>query len=287
MKVNLRKDLPRLLVVVVAAFIMACNIRFLVRSAGLFPGGATGLTLLIQEIFSKFFQIDVPYTIINLAINAIPIYIGFRFIGKKFTLLSCVMIVLTSVFTDLLPGGVVITEDVLLISVFGGIINGFVISTCLRVDATSGGTDFIAVYLSQKKGMESFNIALGINVVILCTAGVLFGWDKALYSIIFQYASTQVLHVLYKRYQKETFFIVTNRPSEVCQAIRSVSGHASTVLEGEGSYENKKRNVVYSIVALSEKQAVLNAVKAADEKAFINTIKTEQLSGRFRQPTIE
>ena len=67
------------------------------------------------------------------------------------------------------------------------------------MNATTGGTDFIAIYLSDKKGVDSFNIVLGLNAVILAAAGILFGWDKALYSIIFQYASTQVLHVLYKK----------------------------------------------------------------------------------------
>lgn len=84
-----------------------------------------------------------------------------------------------------------------MISIFGGIINELVISICLLVNATTGGTDFIAIYLSEKKGVDSFHIVLELNVVILASAGLLFGWDKALYSIIFQYASTQVLHTLY------------------------------------------------------------------------------------------
>ena len=71
--------------------------------------------------------------------------------GKKFTLYSCLCIVLTSVLTDLIPG-IAITSDVLLISIFGGIINGFAISLCLLTGSTTGGTDFISIYLSEKKG---------------------------------------------------------------------------------------------------------------------------------------
>ena len=109
------------------------------------------------------------------------------------------MIFLTGIFTDMVPG-YKITYDLLLISIFGGMINGFVISVCFAMNATTGGTDFIAIYLSEKKGVESFNLVLGLNVIILSAAGLLFGWDKALYSIIFQYASTQVLHALYKKF---------------------------------------------------------------------------------------
>ena len=151
------------------------------------------------------------------------------------------------------------------------------------VDATSGGTDFIAIYLSEKKGMDSFNIVLGINAVILALAGILFGWDKALYSIIFQYVSTQVLHVMYKKYQQETLFVVTNKPKEVCDVIYKVSNHGATILEGRGSFEHCERDVVYSVVSGAESKKVIRAIKTTDDKAFINAVKTRQLSGRFYQ----
>ena len=115
---------------------------------------------------------------------------------------------LTNILTDIIPG-FAITYDTLLISIFGGLINGFVISLCLWMNATTGGTDFIAIYFSEKKGIDSFNIVLGMNAIILIAAGILFGWDKALYSIIYQYASTQVLHTLYKKYQHIKNVILT------------------------------------------------------------------------------
>jgi uncharacterized membrane-anchored protein YitT (DUF2179 family) len=196
------------------------------------------------------------------------------------------MIVLTSILTDIIPAHV-ITYDTLLISIFGGMINGFVISLCLMMDATTGGTDFISIYFSEKTGMDSWNLVLGINIIIISAAGIMFGWDKALYSIIFQYASTQVLHVMYKRYQKQTIFIVTNHAKEVCDAIYKVSNHGATILEGEGSYEHKERDIVYSVVSGEESKKVLTAVKETDPKAFVNIIKTEELSGRFYQRPTE
>lgn len=282
MRFSLREDGKRIIVVCLAAVLMAVNIKTFVRTGGLYPGGATGLTILIQRIGELLFRIEIPYTLVNLLLNAFPVYIGFRFIGKKFTLYSCLMIVLTSILTDMIPG-YVITYDILLISVFGGIINGLVISLCLMMNATTGGTDFIAIYLSDKKGVDSFHIVLGLNIVILGIAGILFGWDKALYSIIFQFVSTQILHVLYKKYQQQTLFIVTNRAEEICAAIYEVSHHGATVLEGKGSYGHQERNVIYSVVSSAECKKVIRAVKLVDEEAFVNAIRTEQLYGRFYQ----
>lgn len=280
------QEAKRIVVIVLAALLMAVNIRFLVRNAGLFPGGATGLTLLIQESFEEFFHINISYTILNVAINAVPVYIGFRYIGKKFTLFSCVMIFLTGFFTDLIPSYVV-TDDVLLSCIFGGIINGFVISLVLNVDATTGGTDFISIFLSTRTGMDSFNIVLGINAVILCTAGFLFGWDKALYSIVFQYASTEVLHLLYKKYQQQTLFIVTNFPDEICHKIHDMTDHGATIINAEGSYEHQNHRIVYSVVSRAEYHKVIKAAKVIDPGCFINAISTEELAGRFNQRPYE
>ena len=204
MKFNAKEDIKRFLVVCLAAAVMALNIKTFVRTGGLYPGGANGLTLLIQRSAEMFLGLSLPYSIVNVLLNAVPIYIGFRFIGKKFTLLSCLEIVMASILTDLIPG-YVITYDILLISVFGGLINGVCISLCLAANATTGGTDFIAIFLSEKKGIDSWNMVLGLNAIIIGIAGVLFGWDKALYSIIFQYTSTQVVHLLFKKYRSTRF----------------------------------------------------------------------------------
>lgn len=282
MKFDLKEDGKRILVICLASVLMAVNIKTFVQTGGLYPGGVTGLTILIQRAAEMFFHISVPYTPVNLLLNAIPIYIGFRYIGKKFTLYSCLMILISGVLTDVIPA-MAITSDILLISIFGGMISGMAISLCLLMDATTGGTDFIAIFLSDRKGMDSWNLILGINVVILSLAGLLFGWDKALYSIIFQFASTQVLHTLYKKYQRQTLFIVTNREKEVCEVISRVSHHGATILEGRGSFESKERNLVYSVVSGAESKKVVREVKKLDPGAFINVIKTDELSGRFYQ----
>ena len=168
---DLKKDTKRILVIILAALLMAVNIKTFVQAGNLLPGGATGLTLLIQRAVKLFFDLDIPYSPINILLNAIPAFIGFKFIGKKFTIYSCLMILLVGLFADLIPA-YTITDDVLLVSIFGGIINGAAISICLSVEATSGGTDFIAIYMSEKKHMDSWNFVLGINAVILSVAGL-------------------------------------------------------------------------------------------------------------------
>ena len=277
-----RKDLLTILVIFVAAVIMAFNIKSFVRTAGLYPGGANGLTILIQHISETWFSVELSFTVINLLINSIPIYIGFRYVGKKFTFYSLIMIIIAGIFTDFIPG-ILITEDILLISIFGGIINGVAISMCLLTGATFGGTDIIAIFLSEKKGVDAFNYVLAFNAMILIAAGIMFGWDKALYSIIFQYVSTTVIRLMYRKFHRATLFIVTNKPQEVSDVSYKISQHGATILEGEGSFGHCERNVVYSVVDKPQVKKVIKAIKEIDPEAFVNEVRTERLAGNFYQ----
>ncbi len=274
------KEAKRLLMITAGACIMAVNIKSFIRAGNLVPGGFNGITLLLQQIGRAFFDVEVPYTLINLLLNAIPVFISFKFIGKKFTLYSCLMIILSSVLTDILPGYAV-TQDTLLVCVFGGIINAFAISLCLKAGATSGGTDFIAIFFSEKFGIDTFNYIFIGNVVVILIAGRLFGWDEALYSIIFQYASTQMLHMLYKRYQKQTLFIITEKQEEVYEEIKNITNHDTTLFKGIGCYRKQECNMLYSVVGSDEIHKVVTKIREIDGQAFINIMKTEQITGRF------
>ena len=281
-KNQMADTIKRTLMIILAATIMAVNLKSFVRTGGLIPGGFNGLTRLIQEISVLMWNVEPPFSVINFTLNAIPVVISYKFIGKKFTMYSCLMIVLTGVLTDIVPGYAV-TTDPLLVSVFGGLFQELAISICLFSGATSGGTDFIAIFLSEKFGIDSWNYIFAGNVVILVIAGMLFGWDKALYSIIFQFASTQVLQTLYKRYQKQTLLIVTGKPDEIYEGIREITNHDATLIKGIGCYRKKECNILYSVVGRDEVRKVLRYVKETDPEAFVNMIRTESLSGRFYQ----
>lgn len=140
----------RVILVIAGAVIFSMNLNSFAYAAELFPGGFAGISLLIQRAFLKFFNVKIPYTVLYFALNAVPVFISFKYIGKKFTIFSLLMIAVSSFLTDFIPS-IRITDDLLLCSIFGGILNGLAITCCLYADATSGGTDFIAIYFSEKK----------------------------------------------------------------------------------------------------------------------------------------
>lgn len=277
----LREAGLRMLVIVVYSVIVALNFKSFVQAGDLFPGGFTGLTRLLQRCAQEYWKITLPFAPLNLLFNAIPAAVSLKLIGKRFTMYSCLAIVFSSFFTDMIPA-VPVTEDILLICVFGGLVNGFAISLCLQVRITSGGTDFIAIALAERKNINAWNYIFCGNVVMLMVAGALFGWDRALYSIIFQFASTQVVRMMDPDGRRMTLFIVTGREKAggVCAQIQDTR-HTATLIEGVGLYNGEPCVMIYSVVGSNQLRRLTRKVKQADPHAFVNVIRTEKLMGNF------
>ena len=161
----------------------------------------------------------------------------------------------------------------MLVAVFGGLINGVSIGICLYVRITSGGTDFIAIPLMERWNVSTWNYILAGNVVMLLIAGALFGWESALYSIIFQFASTQVVRVM-----------DPESTGGVCAQIQELH-HTATLVEGVGLYNGERCVLIYTVVYVGEVRKMTRMVHQADPKAFINVLRTERLAGNFyRRP---
>jgi uncharacterized membrane-anchored protein YitT (DUF2179 family) len=276
----------RLFLVLLGSVLMAFNLNTFVKAGGLIPGGFNGLTILIQDICLRYGGFQIPFTVINYALNAVPAIFCFKFIGKKFTLYSVLMVAVSSILIDWMPSMFIDflqLKDTLLSSVFGGLLNAVSIALCLHADATSGGTDFIAIFISEKYRKDAWNYIFAGNCVVLAAAAFLFTPEKALYSIIFQFTTTLALGRLYHSYQQRTLLIITNKPDEICAAISEMTHHGATVFDGFGSYEKKKRALVYSVVTASEVNNLLPALKKIDGESFTNVLRTEHLNGRFYQ----
>ena len=112
------KEILSFLLILAGSAILAINMNTFVEQGGLVPGGFSGLSKLIQRVALTFFGLKIPFTLLNVFFNAIPAMLAYRFVGKKFTILSCISIVVVSVLVDQLPV-TPITGDILLISVFG------------------------------------------------------------------------------------------------------------------------------------------------------------------------
>ena len=275
-----KREAKAAVMVTVSAICMAFNINTFVNAVGLYPGGFNGIALLVQRVGDSFWHVSLALSLVSYPLNILALMISFRDLGKRFIIYTCLSVGLCGLLTDIIPAFAV-TSDVLLGSVFGGIINGVCISMAMLAGGSTGGLDILANVYGHRLNRDPWNITLAANCVILAAAGLLFGWDKALYSIIFQYASTQVIHLLYRKYQKATLFIISQQYEKIYQVIMEQTNHSATVLDGTGCYTNQEKKMIYSVVSGQEVKSLVRSIRRTDPAAFINIVKTTELDGRF------
>lgn len=279
-------DIKLLVLSIVSAAINAIAITSFSIPAKLYPGGFSGISRLTTDVLFDFFGISVPYSVLYLLLNLISSIFVFKSIGKKFTIYSIIQFSLASLFSLIFPQ-LFFLKDTLLYCVFGGIINGIAVGIALSCDFSTGGMDFFTVYFSNKFKKSILSYSLYINIFILVLAGLIYGWDRALYSIIFQFCSTQVVKVMHQRYTYTTLTIITNKPDEVANTILSNVRHGITEIKAEGYFSKKDVTMLYMVVNSYQYRDVVKYVLSCDPHAFINVQKTEEIYGNYYQKPLD
>ncbi len=270
----------RFLQVCLGAGLTALAMNLFVEPAGLLPGGFVGLSKLIQRIVLDQTGIHISYALLNISLNLIPAIYAFFNIGRKFLSLSVFCMVLSSILIDLLPV-FPITQDIILATVFAGVMNGIGLSIILNANACAGGTDFIAMSVSNKKNMTIWNEIMIFSVVILIISAIYFDVDKALYSIIFQFISTQMINLGHLRYQRRTCFVVTPHPEPLAQELMKITRHGITCFKGNGAYSGKEQYLLYMVVNRTDIPKIKRYLAQNAPHTFLNVTDSEQLGGNF------
>ncbi len=277
---SLAKDL---LLTVIGAVISAININTFVYSGGLVPGGFSGVSLTLVRLAERYFGFTLNYSVLYILFNIFPTLLVFKYVSKRFTLKSLVYVVLNSVLVQVIPK-IPVTDDMLLVSVFGGIIAGLSTSIVLRCNACGGGTDFISIYFAKKKQRSVWNELFIANACILLIAGAFLGWESALYSIIFQFVNTQIIKAFDDRYKRSSFIIISEKAQEIAQAIYDVKYHHSvTLFDAIGGYTGTKKTVLYTVVGDYEVNRLIATIHEIDPNAFINIDNNQRVIGNFHE----
>jgi uncharacterized membrane-anchored protein YitT (DUF2179 family) len=264
---------------------MALNINSFIHAGDLIPGGFMGTTLLLRQIGALLFNADIPFSPVFYGFCLIPAIISYFHIGKKFTIYSCISILLVGVLEDSIPpifANYLRVQNPLLSAIFGGLLNAFAISLCLHVGATSGGTDFVAIFISEKCRQDGWRYIFAFNCIVLLAAACIFDIDKALFSVIFQYITTIGIKYFYLGYQQKTLLIITDSPTAVYEAIKNSCDRAATSFTGIGQFQKKERTLIYSVVSADEVDSVILEIKKCDPGVFVNVIRSEYIKGNFR-----
>lgn len=284
--INFKKLIIKVALIFCGILCYSIGLKWFVYPANILPAGFTGLSLLLQKLVYNATNVLLPVTVYNIAWNIIPAILSYKFVGKKFTIVSFIILFLFNFIADNIPS-VNLTSDPLIAAIFGGILCGFGASLWFRCGVSGGGTDFVAMTLSSKFHIQSFGIIMCFNVILILIQGILFGWDFAFYSIIYQYVSTQAINLFYRHYEARTIFIITDKADEVSSEMIKKSGHSSTRFKGIGSYSKNEKSMLYTVVTQPEVRKITNIIKKCDPHAFINVVKSNEVQGNFSYLSVE
>lgn len=282
----LKKNFKYLPWVIVSALLQAISLTSFSVPNKIYPSGVAGISRLASDALFDNFNINIKYTLIMVGINLILSIIVYRHIGKLFTILSLTQNILVSILASILPQYIFI-EDKMLMSIFGGIINGFGIGLALSHNASSGGSDFVSIYFANKYKRNMWNYIFGFNCFLIIIIGLLYGWDRALYSIIFQFCTTQIVNRMHIRYTSQTITIITSKPDEVSKEIFNTIRHGITEIKAVGAYKKSDTTMLYTVVNGYQTQDVVDAILKVDEKAFINIQDTKFVYGNYYQKPLD
>lgn len=272
--------------VLLAGFMQAAIIQVFMNPINLLSSGFTGVAIFVEKITSMFLGFSFPVSIGMLALN-IPVAIFCsKHISKRFTFFSLLQVFFASFFLKVLNFRPLF-EDVLLNVIFGGFLYGIMTVIALKGNASTGGTDFIALYISNKRGKSIWSYVFVFNAILITVFGFMFGWEYAGYSILFQFVSTKTIDSFYHRYERMTMQITTTKPDEVIRAYVSEYRHGLSRVDGIGGYSGKQISLLHTVVSSYEIQDIAKLMRKADPHAIINTFKSEDFYGGFYLKPIE
>ena len=286
MKIYKYFDIKLFFTAIISALIHSFAICNFSIPAKLYPTGFSGICRLVSDLSFEFLNISISYSILYFSLNIVATIFVFNKLGKKFAIYSVFQFIFVSIFTSIFKP-VVILDETLLMAVFGGIINGCGIGLALYNNFSSGGFDFISVYFSNKYKKSVWNYILFVNCFILIVSGFVFGWERSLYSIIFQFCSTNVVKMLHNRYTHKTLTIITKYPNEVSDNILKNVRHGITEIKATGYFSKQDEEILYTVVNSFQYKDVINAVMDVDPKAFINVQETIAVYGNYYQKPLD
>ncbi|WP_296000149.1 YitT family protein [uncultured Veillonella sp.] len=254
---------------------------FLVPNS-IIDGGVVGISLMATELTGISFSVFV--VILNLPF----LYIGYRLIGRSFTIATLFSVMCISVFSVFMHDVPPVTIDPFLASIFGGIILGLGVGMIIRNGGSLDGSEIVAIIFDKKSSFSVGEIVMFLNLFILGAAGFVNSWNSAMYSLIAYFIAYKMIDITITGLEESKgVMIITDYPDEISEVLTKRLGRGVTVLFGEGGYSKQPKKVLYSVVTRLEITKLKDVVYENDENAFITISDVHDVfGGQFGKKTI-
>jgi len=281
-KLPLSKVILRVIAITIGAILMATGLEIFLVPNHVIDGGITGISIMLAHISG--WKLGLFLFILNLPF----VYLGYKQLGKTFAFSTIYGIIVLSIFTSFFHPIPPFTEDILLATVFGGMILGIGVGLVIRNGGALDGTEILALVITKKVPFSVGQIIMFINVFILAAAGFVFTWDRAMYSLLaYVIAMKAIDTVVAGLEESKSVWIISDEAEEIGNAVNARLGRGVTYLNGEGAYTGDNKKVIFSIITRLEESKLTTIVEEIDPSAFLAIADiTEVRGGRFKKRDI-
>ncbi|MYL29093.1 DUF2179 domain-containing protein [Halobacillus halophilus] len=261
---------------------MAVGLEIFLVPNQVIDGGIVGISIILSHLTEWklglfIFLLNIPF-----------FFLGYNLIGKTFAWSTVYGIAILSTATTVLHPVPAFTDDILLATLFGGFILGIGVGMVIRYGGCLDGTEISAILISSKIPFSVGEIIMFINLFILGSAGFVFGWDRAMYSLLAYFVAYKMIDITIKGLdESKAVHIISDEYESISEAIIQRLGRGVTFLKGEGAFSNDEKKVIFCVINRLEEAKLKALVQEHDEEAFmaIGDI-AEVRGGRFKKKEI-
>jgi len=281
-KVTRSKFLQRTFIMLAGSLLFSVGLEIFLVPNRIIDGGITGISIILSHL------LNVPLGVFLVVLNLPFLLIGYKQIGKTFAISTLFSVVIMSIGTSMMHKVSPITIDPLLAAVFGGIILGIGVGLVIRAGGSLDGTEIVAIVFSKKTPFSVGEIVMFFNFFILSSAGFVFGWDHAMYSLIAYYIAFKMIDITIEGLdQSKSVWIISDEHEKIGDAITYRLGRGVTYLNGEGAFTGDNKKVIFSVITRLEEAKLKSIVDELDPRAFLAIGNIHDVKGgRFKKKDI-
>lgn len=281
-KLSVIKLIRRIVFIFLGASLVSVGLEIFLVPNRIIDGGIVGISIITSHLSG--WPLGIFLTVLNLPF----LLIGYKQIGKTFALSTLLGVLVMSVGTSLLHSVPPITIDPLLAAVFGGIILGVGVGMVIRFGGSLDGTEIVAILMQKRLPFSVGEIVMFLNIFILGSAGFVFGWDHAMYSLIAYYIAYKMIDLTIEGFdESKSVWIISDKNKELGNAIMNRLGRGVTYLNGEGGYSGGSKRVIFCVITRLEEAKMKSIVEETDPSAFMAVGNIHDVKGgRFKKKNI-
>ncbi|MBA2876589.1 YitT family protein [Thermaerobacillus caldiproteolyticus] len=276
------KIVKRATAIFIGAVLMAVGLEIFLVPNKVIDGGITGISIMLSHITGL--RLGIFIFLLNLPF----FFMGYKQIGKTFAVSTLFGITVLSIFTSLFHPVPAFTEDILLATIFGGMILGIGVGLVIRYGGALDGTEILAILMNKKLPFSVGEIIMFFNIFILGAAGFVFTWDRAMYSILAYVIAFKTIDVVIKGLdESKSAWIISDSPETIGNAIMNRLGRGVTYLSGEGAFSGDDKKVIFCVITRLEEAKLKEIVEENDPNAFLAIADMAEVrGGRFKKRDI-